>query len=119
MDDESFKKFPKGASVIRSGEIGDSMYFINNGVVKVLVEGREIDRLFTGDFFGEIALTLSENRIADVFAVGCADSKVDVRTVTEESATGDTVLFQLLRSDFEDIMNKFPVLKNRLSNIGL
>mmetsp|Transcript_42736 Transcript_42736/g.134677 ORF Transcript_42736/g.134677 Transcript_42736/m.134677 type:complete len:187 (+) Transcript_42736:1124-1684(+) len=29
------KKFPKGASVIRAGEIGDSMYFINNGVVKV------------------------------------------------------------------------------------
>jgi len=41
------------------------------------------------------------------------------RSVTEETATGDTELFQLLRSDFEDIMLKFPVLKSRLASIGL
>ena len=34
------------------------------GAVNVLYSGREIDRLYPGDFFGEIALTVSERRVS-------------------------------------------------------
>ena len=59
-----------GECVIQAGDYGDCMYFLSEGAVQVLYAGREIDRLFPGDFFGEIALTVSEKRVADVYALG-------------------------------------------------
>ena len=36
----------------------------------VFVNGNEVDRLTTGDFFGEVALTVSKQRTADVKSLG-------------------------------------------------
>mmetsp|Transcript_42723 Transcript_42723/g.134623 ORF Transcript_42723/g.134623 Transcript_42723/m.134623 type:complete len:382 (+) Transcript_42723:565-1710(+) len=148
------KKFPKGASVIRAGEIGDSMYFINNGVVKVEkqdllshfmmssqtgLSGGARDRsiVYRRFFRRDRSYRFRESHCRRVICWelahegGCKvneDSQrgsarfltfLACRSVTEETATGDTELFQLLRSDFEDIMLKFPVLKSRLASIGL
>ena len=45
-----------GEHIMRAGEVGDSMYFINQGHVSVRVDGGEIDRLTTGDLFGNVAV---------------------------------------------------------------
>ena len=52
-------KADPGACVIKAGDHGNCMYFLSEGAVRVLYGDREIDRLFPGDFFGEIALTVS------------------------------------------------------------
>jgi len=110
----------RGENVIRAGDVGDSMYFLSDGAVNVLYAGREIDRLYPGDFFGEIALTVSEKRVADVFALGAPNggSRTQIKSVPEKDFTGPTELFQLSRSDFEEIMAQFPIVRTRLAESG-
>ena len=98
-----------GEYIARAGEVGDSMYFIKKGSVQVLSNGSQIDKLFTGDFFGEIALTMSQTRIADLVSLGAGSA---------EEKRGPVELLQLARSDFEQLLIKYPVLESRFSCIG-
>ena len=35
---------PAGEVVVRAGEVGDAMYFINAGAVRVLIDGTEVNQ---------------------------------------------------------------------------
>eukprot|EP00287_Rhodomonas_sp_CCMP768_P007765 CAMPEP_0196728014 /NCGR_PEP_ID=MMETSP1091-20130531/8843_1 /TAXON_ID=302021 /ORGANISM="Rhodomonas sp., Strain CCMP768" /LENGTH=503 /DNA_ID=CAMNT_0042070713 /DNA_START=119 /DNA_END=1630 /DNA_ORIENTATION=- len=107
-------RIEQGKPVIQAGEVGDCMYFINSGTVQVLVNGSEIDRLTTGDFFGEIALTVSKQRTANVKSLGAASAHGPRGSRQAEAVE----LFQLMRSDFEATMERYPILKTRLAQIG-
>jgi len=102
-------KFDAGKFVIQAGEVGECMYFVNSGTVQVIVNKAEVDRLSTGDFFGEIALTVSKQRTADVKSFG---------HVGANGQSEPTELFQLLRTDFEASMVQYPILQTRLAQIG-
>jgi len=56
-----------GEAIVRKGERGDAMYFISSGAVEVRIETPV--QLGTGDFFGELALLVSDRRTADVVAL--------------------------------------------------
>jgi CRP/FNR family transcriptional regulator, cyclic AMP receptor protein len=65
------KQVPKGTVVITEGEIGDSMYVVITGRVKVFIgdeDGREIilKMLGPGDVFGEMSLIDRQPRSASV-----------------------------------------------------
>lgn len=64
-----------------------------------------------GDFFGEIALTVSKQRTADVKSIGASGPGA---TQAQEPVE----LFQLLRTDFESTMERYPILQTRLAQIG-
>jgi len=49
-------KFSTGEYVLRAGDPGDSMFFINSGKVAAIVNGEELEPMRMGQFFGEIAL---------------------------------------------------------------
>jgi voltage-gated potassium channel len=59
------RSFPAGATVIREGETGDSMFFLVNGTVMVR-RGLFSKLLYEGQFFGEMALLDRKPRTADV-----------------------------------------------------
>jgi CRP/FNR family transcriptional regulator, cyclic AMP receptor protein len=60
-----------GKVLAREGEIGHEFFVLVDGEVSVSKDGREINRLSTGDFFGEIALIWeSPRRTATVTAAG-------------------------------------------------
>ena len=55
------QRFPKHSTIVREGDSSESLYFILNGSVSVLIEnenGREmiVSYLNKGDFFGEMGL---------------------------------------------------------------
>jgi CRP/FNR family transcriptional regulator, cyclic AMP receptor protein len=67
----SEKNYPKNAIVLTEGEMGDSLYMIKSGKVKVFIsdqDGREmiLKILGPGDFFGEMSMIDKQPRSASV-----------------------------------------------------
>jgi CPA1 family monovalent cation:H+ antiporter len=90
-------------TIIRQGELGDSLYLIARGVVRVSRqeqgELRDLGTLIAGDFFGEMALMHHESRSASV------------RTVTP------CQFYELHRKDLEMVMQEWPELRQRLEAV--
>eukprot|EP00292_Cryptomonas_paramecium_P005260 CAMPEP_0113693906 /NCGR_PEP_ID=MMETSP0038_2-20120614/19947_1 /TAXON_ID=2898 /ORGANISM="Cryptomonas paramecium" /LENGTH=436 /DNA_ID=CAMNT_0000616075 /DNA_START=53 /DNA_END=1359 /DNA_ORIENTATION=- /assembly_acc=CAM_ASM_000170 len=104
-------KAAQGDLVMRAGEMGDCMYFINAGFVQINVDGKQVDLLHVGDCFGEIALVNQCPRIADAKSLGSVGGLGPVKS---EARPADPVeLFQLMRKDFDEVLEKYPVLRTR------
>ncbi|MBB5574388.1 cation:proton antiporter [Rhizobium paranaense] len=88
-----------GDRVIRTGDRGDSMYFIASGAVEVQLEDDEIP-LGAGAFFGEIAVLTGARRTADVVAVDFCQFLV------------------LERRDFNLFMSRHPTLRAAVSSMA-
>jgi CRP-like cAMP-binding protein len=58
-----------GQTIIEEGDLGDCMYLIVDGEVRVHVAERTLNHLQAGDLFGEMAVLDSEPRSASVTAV--------------------------------------------------
>lgn len=77
-----------GEFIIRKGDIGNCMYIIHSGRVKVHDDIYTIAELGEGNFFGEVSLLDTEPRSASVTAIA------------------DTVVFSLEQEDFYKILQK-------------
>lgn len=58
-----------GEKIINKGDRGQEMFFIASGALEVALPG-QVQRLGSGDFFGELALLSQVPRTADVTAMG-------------------------------------------------
>jgi len=77
-----------GQVIIQKGEIGNCMYIIQDGRVKVHDDDFTLAELSEGNFFGEVSLLDTEPRSASVTAIA------------------DTILFLLEQEDFYKILQK-------------
>ena len=70
IDRLEYERFEAGQAITREGEIGDALYVIAEGEVRVETgtPPREVGRLRDGDFFGEIAIISNFPRTATVIA---------------------------------------------------
>lgn len=91
--------FAPGDVIIKRGEIGDEMYFIANGAVKVVLPDNEVP-LGTGDFFGELALITDQPRNADVIALGFSS------------------VLALRRRDFKAFVKRNPDIREKIRRIA-
>ena len=82
--------FLPGDYIIRQGEYGDCMYFLNAGEVEVLVNDHKVAQLGAGSPFGETALIQGEKRMASI------------RTLTYCEA------YRLGKEDFDVLRAKHP-----------
>jgi len=90
-----------GDTIIRKGEPGSEMYLICRGEVEVLDgSGKMVATLHEGDFFGEVALLLSEPRIATVRAKTLCD------------------LFVLDKADFSRILREHQQFAEEIQKIA-
>ncbi|XP_063849683.1 cAMP-dependent protein kinase type II regulatory subunit-like isoform X1 [Scylla paramamosain] len=69
------KVYDDGDRIIMQGDVGDGMFFVEDGTVRVTMtkddnQEKEISRVTVGGYFGELALVTKKARAASVFAVG-------------------------------------------------
>jgi small-conductance mechanosensitive channel/CRP-like cAMP-binding protein len=101
--DQSMRhEFPPEASVVRQGQPGDSLYFVQEGLLDVLIEqpGQpplRVSRLSQGQYFGEMSLLTGDPRSATVVA-----------------ATG-TIVYEVAKSVLEPILSARPDLTHQLA----
>ena len=77
---------PKGKEMARQGDRGREFFILLEGEAEVRKDGRRVNTLTKGEFFGEIALVTKMPRTATVTAT----SDVDVLVITERAF--DTLL---------------------------
>jgi CRP-like cAMP-binding protein len=85
---------PAGEDVYAEGAPGDALYLIDSGQVQVASERQPLK---DGDFFGEMALLTGKPRTKTI------------------EATENTNLWVLYRSDFDDLVNRYPAISVALS----
>ncbi len=82
--------FDNGETIFEQGEIGDSMYVILDGLVRVHRGERVIAELGAGECIGEMAVLDSSPRSASV------------------TCLGETTCLRLGREDFSDLLTEKP-----------
>ncbi|OTA98751.1 hypothetical protein M426DRAFT_103093 [Hypoxylon sp. CI-4A] len=91
------KKFPKGYTIIKQGDIGRSFFLLEDGEADTFKDGssESVKHYKKGDFFGELALLDDKPRAADVISA----TEVKVATLGKNA-------FQRLLGPVEGIMRR-------------
>ena len=112
---------PAGTSLFRTGELGDAMYLIQSGRVRIAVhdaEGKEIvlAELAQGDFFGEMAIIDGKQRSADAAVIEDAYLSVLSRdNFLRFINTNPGVALEMLSAVFQRLRHTDKMLQQRVS----
>ncbi|MBI3536826.1 MAG: cyclic nucleotide-binding domain-containing protein, partial [Chloroflexi bacterium] len=95
------RHFPTGEIIYADGTPGDAMYIVESGDVRLFdstfTDAQLLEKLKTGDSFGEMALLTGRTRAE------CA------------RAASDATLWVLYKTDFDDVMVQYPEISASLS----
>lgn len=97
--------YPAGEKIVVQGEIGSEFFLIRSGRVQILVEqnglhAKNLATLFTGQFFGEMALLGNGKRVASSIA------ETDVSVLI------------LKKKDFDELVKEVPALQYTLGTLA-
>ena len=81
--------YPPGATLVREGTQGQTLFVLMEGYAKVVRGGKTITRLGSGDFFGETAMLDGRARTASVVADGPVHCLILRRTEFRQFMEGD------------------------------
>jgi CRP-like cAMP-binding protein len=100
LDRTSPHDYAEGATIVRQGARGETVFVLLEGTARVVRGGRTVARLSPGDFFGEIAVLDRRPRTADVVATSPAKVLVlhrdDLKAILEEEPQAAWALLQAL-----------------------
>ena len=91
--------FEEGNVIIKQGEIGDCLYLVIEGNVRVVTGDQELVHLGKGECFGEMSLLDSEPRSASIQAVT------------------DVILLRITQDDFFSMMSERPKITNEILTV--
>ena len=92
--------FKQGACLFNRGDVGDRMYFLEQGTIALSADEGEFKSLSAGDVLGEIALVTGAPRTASA------------------TAKTETVAFELLKADFDRLRTLSPDLDAATTRIA-
>jgi len=110
-----------GTSLFRAGELGDAMYLIQSGRVRIAVkdaEGKQIvlAELAQGDFFGEMSIIDGKQRSADAAVIEDAHLSVLSREdFLRFVNTNPGVALEMLSAVFQRLRHTDKMLQQRVS----
>jgi cGMP-dependent protein kinase len=107
--------FSRGQRIVNEGDPGDLFYLIKEGSVVCAQGGREVRRLYRGDYFGEQALLYNCRRTATVTAVDEQVKCLSIDRAKLEQVLGSQLQQVISRNSIMIIMERTPYL-SKLSN---
>lgn len=124
--DIAVEVFQPGATILKEGDSGESMYLLNRGEVEIVVGGNVVATLRDGSVFGEIALLgVSSKRTATVRALSFCDCRVIQRRIflrLLEIFPQERLYYEMeARRRFEELQeqqNPKPKARGKLSKQG-
>ena len=72
--DEDLLVLAPGETIFKEGEIGESMYFVVDGQIDIVVRGQTVETLGQGGMFGEMALI--DDKVRSATAVAAKESRL-------------------------------------------
>ena len=91
----------KGDIIIKEGTIGTKMYFIQEGIVDIVMGNGEVaTSLSDGSYFGEICLLTNARRVASVRAETYCN------------------LFSLSVEHFNAVLDQYPLMRRTLESVA-
>lgn len=102
LDRLELRSYGAGDCLVREGDAGDAFYILKSGsaIVEKGPDAMLVNRLYPGDFFGELALLTGEPR------------KGTIRAVEPVTA------FRLSKADFDELIGKYPVILESIRRIS-
>ncbi|CAM1303664.1 HCN3 (predicted) [Pycnogonum litorale] len=96
-----YEVFQPGDLIIKEGTIGSKMYFIQEGIVDIIMSNGEIaTSLSDGSYFGEICLLTNARRVASVRAETYCN------------------LFSLSVEHFNAVLDMYPLMRRTLESVA-
>lgn len=98
--------FAQDERVLRQGLSGSAFYIVLEGEAAAVADGRRVNVLGRGDFFGEISLLLGEAPVADIVATRPLRCLVLSGTYFEEFLkTNPRVCYRILQAEAAKLRN--------------
>ncbi len=88
--------FPAHYQLFKKGDLGEAMYILKSGMVRIFNEQGELGQLGEGQFFGEMALLEQKPRMAGA------------------ETLSDCEIFVLKQEDFASLLQKSPEIAEKV-----
>ncbi|XP_037081764.1 potassium/sodium hyperpolarization-activated cyclic nucleotide-gated channel 2-like isoform X2 [Pollicipes pollicipes] len=96
----AYEVFQPGDIIIKEGTIGNKMYFIQEGIVDIIINGEVATSLSDGSYFGEICLLTNARRVASVRAETYCN------------------LFSLSVEHFNAVLDSYPLMRRTMESVA-
>jgi cGMP-dependent protein kinase len=102
--------YSTGEKIVNEGDPGDLFYLIKEGSVSCLAGGKEVRKMFKGDFFGEQALLYNSTRTATVVAAETSKC-LGLNREDLKVALGESLEQIIYKNSFRIAVDKNPLLQ--------
>ncbi|RQM25933.1 hypothetical protein B5M09_000148 [Aphanomyces astaci] len=106
------RSLPTNFFVCRTGDHGEDMYFVQSGVLAVLIDNVKVRELRKGGFFGELSLFTNQVRTADVatatFCILHRLSRVHITRVLNAYPEAEGPILESVEKISEELESKMP-----------
>ena len=110
-----------GDIIIKEGTIGMKMYFIQEGIVDIVMQNGDVaTSLSDGSYFGEICLLTNARRVARCAALLITTVGVNLMHYTCPSVRAETYcnLFSLSVDHFNAVLESYPLMRRTMESIA-
>jgi eukaryotic-like serine/threonine-protein kinase len=110
-------RVPAGAVIVAEGELGSSLFFLGSGSAKVLKQGRLLNVLQTGEYFGEMAYIKAGAMPRQATAVAATDVVLAEFEPAALQQVSKNCQLQLTTALLHSLVDRLALTNERLARV--